>query len=129
VSGLTVKNGQERRVVEQSVEHFQVDFLDLIGKFSVFVLNEPLEHVLLDHQVAVEEQRISIPEVNQGREGFDRVPLGQNVVVDFDHLDSVGIALVVNVLQLLQDFLAGTTIGLILKLNLKLLFKKIIIIT
>jgi hypothetical protein len=107
---LTIEHGQEIAVVQQPVEHLEVDFLDFIGQLPVYVLDHPLEDIILDHQVAIEEQRVAVSEVYQRRVGFDGVPLCHGAVVDFDHLDAVGVAIVVDVLQLLQDFVARPAI-------------------
>jgi len=110
---LTIEDGEEIAVIKQPVEHFEIDFLDFISQFPVYVLDHPLEDVILDHQVAVEEQRVAVSEVDQCRVGFDGVPLCHCAVVDFDHLDAVGIAIVVDVLQLLQDFVARPAVWFI----------------
>lgn len=53
----------------------------------------------LNWGVTVVEQRVAVPEVDQSGEGFDSVTFRQLRILNFDHLNTEQVALVVNILQ------------------------------
>ena len=57
-------------------------------------------------------ERISISEVDEGRECFDGVSFGQGWVYDSDKQNTEPIQFVVNLLKLAQDLVAGTAVRL-----------------
>ena len=63
--------------------------------------------------LTVKEKGISVAEVEESREGADAVALGERDVLDLDHVYPVDVTLVVDVLQLLEDDVAGATVRLV----------------
>lgn len=63
--------------------------------------------------LTVKDERVAIPEVDEGRESLDAIPLGQLGILDLHHVDAVHVTLVINVLQLCQHRLTGPTVWLV----------------
>lgn len=61
----------------------------------------------------VVEQRIAVAEVDQSGESLDAVTFGQLRVLDFHHLNTKQVTLVINILQLDQNLITSLATGLI----------------
>ena len=121
----TEEHGNERRGGEQLVQHPEVDGLDLVLQLPVVIVHQPLEDRLLGLEIAVESERLTVPEVDESWEGFDAVPehgglstkstlfvkpFRQRWIFELDHLYAEHVTLVVNVLQLGDHLVTGPAV-------------------
>lgn len=63
--------------------------------------------------LTIKQKRVSVPEVEKSWKRSDAVALSERRILDLDHMDPVNVALVINVLQLFQDDVTGTAVGLV----------------
>merc|ERR1719391_1127482 len=110
---IVEEDSYEGGSLEKLVEHAEVDGLYLVLKLPVVVVRQPFQHRIFRFEVTVKCKRVAVAEVYKSRESFDPVPLGQRRVFELDHLNSILIALVVNVLKLGDDLVTGAAVLLV----------------
>ncbi len=64
-------------------------------------------------RLTIVKQGISIAEIDESRERFDAVTLSQLWVLNFNHLDAIHVALIVDVFQLDEDMITSFALGFI----------------
>jgi hypothetical protein len=110
---LTKEDGEKWRLVQQPRQHSLVDRLDFVGQFAIVVVYQPLQDRLFVLEVALEQERVAVAEVDQRGERLDAVSLGQLGVLDADQVDPVDVTLVVDLLQVFENLLADVTVLLV----------------
>lgn len=66
---------------------------------------------LLTHTIV--NQRISVSEINKSRICFNAISFGEWNVLYFNEINSIYLTIVVNIFQLIQYYITGSTIWLI----------------
>ncbi len=89
-----------RCFLDELVEHLVGDVFNHVGGQLV---DEPGEHLFLVSQIAMVETGDFVLKVDESREVINAIFLGHMIVVDLDEGNPLGVAFVVDVLQLGQD--------------------------
>lgn len=61
----------------------------------------------------VKDKRVAIPEVDEGWKSLDAVAFGQLGVLNLDHVDSICVTLIINVLKLSQNCVTRSAVGFV----------------
>lgn len=111
---LTEQHHQIVDVADQRVQRLRCDVLDdVLLVAGGLVLHQPLEHVLLLGQFALEQDGDLAAIVDERRQTAQIVLVGQRRIVDLHKADAQLVGLVVDVLQLLQGARASLALGLV----------------
>lgn len=98
-TSLTEEDNNQRRLLQQTLQHSLVDLFNLVGQFSIVVVYQPLKHRLFVLQVALKNQRVSVSEVDEGWEGFNGISLSELWILDLHHVDTKYVTLIVDLLE------------------------------
>lgn len=96
-------DGDKVVFLEELLQHFSVDLLDLIASAKHLLRRQPLQDGLLVGEVALEGDGVLLSEVDQCRSIVDVEMFGCCQVVIFHEIDPVQISLVVDVFQGLEN--------------------------
>lgn len=99
---LTEENGYVRHLLDNYVQHFVGNILDLVG---LLLLLQPLEHLLLVLEITLVHHRDTFLEVEHRGYLIDTVLLGFVHIVDFHERYAELVTLVVDVLQFVENLL------------------------
>lgn len=91
-----------RHLLDDHVQHFVGDILDLI---ALLLLLQPFQHLLLVFQISLVQLRYSLLEIQHAGNFFDAILLRFLRVVDLHEDHAKLIALVIDVLQFVENLL------------------------
>lgn len=107
---LTKENNDIIVLLKNILQHLGIHFFNLPWDFKSIFIGDPRKNLVLILDVALIDQRLLIPEKSQCREILDSLFLRESCVFCSDEDDSSFVQLVVDILELFEDFLTLVTI-------------------